>query len=113
MAIKLPIQITNTSIVTAIAGGGSGGSIGEPIALVSLEKCKWQKHLNQLTAPWRSNFPKEITVHNPKTDIYRLYTHLSDSDPRFDQDQWDGEQMVYKTSDPTNNAEYLVLYRDS
>ena len=129
MAVKLPIRITNTSLVTAIAGGGgsggstggggsggsfggggSGGSTGRPIIQVSLEKCKWQKDLNQLTIPWDATFPKEIAILNPKTDTYRLYTHLTDSDPRFDQDQWDGEQMVYKTNGPTNKAEYLVLY---
>ena len=114
MAVELPIRITNTSVVTAIAGGGgSGGSAGKPVALVSLEKCKWQKNLNQLTVPWRSNFPIEITVHNPKTNTHRLYTRISDTDPRFDQDQWDGEQMVYKTHGLTNNAEYLVLYHSS
>lgn len=113
MAVNIPIQNSSGNVVIAIAGGGSGGSTGYPIAKISLEKCKWQKHLNQLTTPWISNFPKEITVHNPKTDTYRLYFHLRDTDPRFDQDQWDGEQMMYKTSDPTNNAEYLVLYRDS
>jgi hypothetical protein len=91
----------------------SGGGSDVPIAKISLEKCKWQKHLNQLTTPWNSSFPREITVHNQNTDTLRLYTHLTDSDPRFDQDQWDGEQMVYKTHAPTNNAEYLVLYRGS
>ena len=114
MAINLPIQITSSSIVTAIAGGGGGGgSTGEPIEKISLEKCKWQKHLNQLSTPWNSSFPREITVHNPNTDTHRLYFHLRDTDPRFDQDQWDGEQMVYKTHAPTNNAEYLVLYHTS
>ena len=123
MAVRLPIIFTNTSVVTAIAGGGgsggstggggSGSNAGIPIAKISLEKCKWQKNLNQLTVPWNSNFPKEITVHNPKTDTHRLYTQISDTDPRFDQDQWDGEQMVYKTHGPTNNAEYLVLYHSS
>ena len=114
MAINLPIRITSGSVVTAIAGGGgSGGSTGEPIAYVSLQKCKWQKHLNQLTIPWNSSYPREVTVHNPKTDTLRLYSQLKDTDPRFDQDQWDGEQMVYKTHLSTNNAEYLVLYHSS
>jgi hypothetical protein len=91
----------------------SGGGSGVPIAKISLEKCKWQKHLNQLTTPWNSSYPREITVHNHNTDTLRLYTQINDTDPRFDQDQWDGEQMVYKTHAPTNNAEYLVLYRGS
>ena len=78
--------------------------------MLSLENCKWQKNLNQLSAPWNISFPREIFVYNPKTSKYKTYFHLHDNDPRFDQDQWDGEQMVYKTSELTNNAEYLVLY---
>lgn len=114
MAVELPIKITNTSVVTVIAGGGgSGGSTGKPIVYLSLEECKWQKNLNQLTAPYNSSFPREVTVHNQHTDKLRLYTQINDTDPRFDQDQWDGEQMVYKTHLSTNNAEYLVLYHTS
>ena len=111
MAVRLPIQFPSNSVVTAIAGGGgSGGSTGKPIVYLSLKECKWQKHLNQLTTPWNSSFPREVTIHNQHTDTLRLYTQINDTDPRFDQDQWDGEQMVYKTHLPTNNAEYLVLY---
>jgi hypothetical protein len=114
MAINLPIQITSSSVVTAIAGGGgSGGNAGKPIAYISLEKCKWQKNLNQLIVPWDLNFPREICIHNPNTDTLRQYTQISHTDPRFDQDGWDGVQMVYKTHLPTNNAEYLVLYHSS
>lgn len=78
--------------------------------MLSLEKCKWQKNLNQLSAPWNISFPREIFVYNPKTSKYKTYFHLHDNDPRFDQDQWDGEQMVYRTNEVTNKAEYLVLY---
>ncbi|NDB82506.1 MAG: hypothetical protein EB127_07170 [Alphaproteobacteria bacterium] len=78
--------------------------------MLSLEKCKWQKNLNQLSTSWNIRFPREVCVYNPKTGKNRTYFYLSDTDPRFDQDQWDGEQMVYKTSELTNNAEYLVLY---
>jgi hypothetical protein len=120
MTVRLPIKITNTSLVTAIAGGGgsggnaggggSGSNAGVPIMSISTEKCKWQKDLNQLTATWELTFPKEVVVFNPKTSEHRVYLRLDDTDPRFDQDQWDGEQMVYKTKGPTNKAEYLVLY---
>lgn len=95
--------------VFAVSGGGSGGS-GMPVAKISLENCKWQKNLNQLSIPWNSKWPVEVTIHNPKTSNHRKYVRLTDTDPRFDQDGWDGEQMVYKTYDKTNNAEYLVLY---
>jgi hypothetical protein len=98
--------------VHVVSGGGSGNS-GKPIAKISLEKCKWQKNLNQLSVSWSSNFPAEVIIHNPKTNDHRTYVHLTENDPRFDQDQWDGEQMVYKTNTKTNNAEYLVLYRGS
>lgn len=98
--------------VFAVSGGGSGGS-GKPFAKISLEKCKWQKDLNQLSVSWNSSFPAEVTIHNPKTSNLRKYVCLTDTDPRFDQDCWDGEQMVYRTPAKTNNAEYLVLYHGS
>ena len=115
MAINIPFEyIGSGSIERVVAGGGgSGGSTGKQIVYLSLEECKWQKHLNQLTTPWNSSFPREVTVHNQHTGTLRLYTQIKDTDTRFDQDQWDGEQMVYKTHSPTNNAEYLVLYHTS
>jgi len=91
----------------------SGGGSGKLTAKISLEKCKWQKDLNQLSVPWSSNFPAEVTIHNPKTNGHRTYVLITESDPRNDQDGWDGEQMVYKTHTKTNNAEYLVLYHGS
>ena len=54
--------------------------------MLSLEHCKWQKNLNQLSAPWNISFPREIFVYNPKTSKYKTYFHLHDNDPRFDQD---------------------------
>jgi len=92
--------------IFAVSGGGSA----ETVVNVMLEQCKWQKNLNQLILPWDKHFPQQVSVHNPNTDSYRIYGHLRESDPRFDQDGWDGEQMVYKTRAKTNNAEYLVLY---
>lgn len=95
-----------------VVSGGGGGS-HESVVNVMLEQCKWQKNLNQLILPWNKNFPQQVVVHNPKTDSFRIYSHLRESDPRNDQDGWDGEQMVYKTLSKTNNAEYLVLYHTS
>lgn len=95
--------------IFAVSGGGNAGTVVN----VMLEQCKWQKNLNQLILPWNKNFPQQVSVHNPKTDSYRIYGHLTENDPRFDQDGWDGEQMVYKTNAKTNNAEYLVLYHTS
>lgn len=86
---------------------------GKLITRIMLEQCKWQKNLNQLIMPWDNLFPPEVQVFNPKTNDYRTYVHLTESDPRNDQDGWDGEQMVYKTHTKTNNAEYLVLYHGS
>jgi len=78
----------------------------------SLTDCKWQKKLNQIICPVKSNgkFPAAVNVHSPRTDKTVIYVFLTPNDSRFDQDGWDGEQMVYKTIEQTNNAEYLVLY---
>lgn len=81
--------------------------------LLSLEQCKWQKHLNQIICQHDGAFPREVRVTNTKTKDYRTYVHLTENDPRQDQDGWDGEQMVYRTRTSTNNAEYLVLYHGS
>jgi len=83
------------------------------MAWLELDKCKWQKNLNQLSFPWNEKFPREVVVHNTILHSTRTYVYLKENDPRFDQDCWDGEQMVYKTHDKTNNAEYLVLYHIS
>lgn len=122
MVVKIPIPIANDGVVinrhfgniqvTAVSGGG-GGSAGKLIQRISLHDCKWQKNLNQLIIQWDKTFPTSAEVFNPKTNIHRTYVHLTDSDPRFDQDGWDGEQMVYKTYSETNGAEYLVLYHGS
>jgi len=109
-SLGMPITIKTGSTG---GSGGSGGSAGMTVARISLEQCKWQKDLNQLSVPWNSNFPAEVSIHNHKTSNHRKYVRLTDTDPRFDQDCWDGEQMVYKTHDKTNNAEYLVLYHTS
>ena len=85
----------------------------EEMAWLELDKCKWQKNLNQLSFPWNEKFPREVVVHNTKLHSTRTYVHLTKNDPRNDQDGWDGEQMVYKTHTKTNNAEYLVLYHTS
>ena len=81
--------------------------------LLSLEQCKWQKHLNQIICQHDGTFPREVRIVSPKTNDHRTYVHLTENDPRQDQDGWDGEQMVYRTHTSTNNAEYLVLYRGS
>jgi len=84
--------------------------VGEKLVLLNLKDLKWQKDLNQLTFSWEKFFPNEVTVYNPKTNKYVLYCRVLPNDARFDQDLWDGEQMIYKTDTATNNAEYLVLY---
>ena len=105
--------ITNQSPVEVFAA--ASGDAGKLVSVINvmLEQCKWQKNLNQLILLWNKNFPQQVVVHNAKTDSYRVYTHLTESDPRNDQDGWDGEQMVYRTREKTNNAEYLVLYHGS
>lgn len=77
---------------------------------IAVTECKWQKELNQLSMPWDQIFPTMVQVTSPKSGQTRTYVHLTENDPRLDQDGWDGVQMIYKTKTPTNNADYLVLY---
>ena len=79
---------------------------------LDLRNFKWQKKLNQIIMEWPSAFPSSVCVLSD-TGVTRVYNHLDLADPRFDSDHWDGEQMVYRTKEPTNYAEYLILYHGS
>lgn len=78
--------------------------------MFDLKDFKWEKNRNQISMPWQKGFPPTVAVHSSRTNKVITYKSVDPSDWRFDQDQWDGVQMVYKTLEKTNNAEYLVLY---
>ena len=83
------------------------------MAIINLTYCKWQKSLNQISSVWNKGFPASVHVFSQTSGSFREYRPVDFSDPRFDQDQWDGEQQIYRTTEPTKQAEYLVLYHDN
>ena len=81
------------------------------IPVVDLKFCEYDKTRRVLKlASEYVGMPLTFFVRSHHTGKEVRFVPVTPADVLFDQDQWDGEQMVYKTKGPTNKAEYLVLY---
>lgn len=79
---------------------------------LEIDECTWNKDRNQFIFPSSALFPRQVRIHNPKSKAVRIYYPITPDDTRYDHDCWDGEQMIYKTTESTNGADYLVIYRN-
>lgn len=58
---------------------------------------------------WNASFPKELYVQSHISGRTVKFVPVPENHPQFDQDQWDGEAMVYHTTEPHVNVSVLVL----
>lgn len=93
----------------------------EPIATISTADCFYSTTRKILSIPLRnvsfegrSRFPSRIHVESHHTGRVVLFTQVQFGHPLFDEDGWDGEQMVYvpAQSEMTTKAQSLAVYCD-
>jgi hypothetical protein len=81
------------------------------IPTVELKLCEYNPKFHKLTLPSEYfGMPKEFYVHSHHTGRTILFRTIGENHPMFDQDQWDGEQMIYEPVDVVKNVKILVIY---
>jgi hypothetical protein len=55
------------------------------------------------------SFPQSLFVKSSVTGKVIRFNVIDDSHPKFDMDQWDGEQQVYAPDIPVSGAERLTV----
>jgi hypothetical protein len=63
---------------------------------------------------WNFKFPQRIYLKSQWTGETLEFNPVTVDDPKFDQDGWDGEQMIYRavSSDPKKRELTLSLYHN-
>jgi hypothetical protein len=77
--------------------------MGPPV-IVELKDCEYNKqrkaiiyrHTDNTTNQWSVRFPREIIVTSHATNRKVVFRTIGEDHPKFDQDQWDGEQQIYE-----------------
>ena len=82
------------------------------IATFSLQKCAFDKSRKKLSMGFCGSFPSRFAIRSHITDTVIEFTTVKVDDPMFDQDQWDGEQMIYRPVTQLTNVEYFILYNE-
>lgn len=81
------------------------------IDTVSLEVCEYdKKHKVLKLASEYVGMPRELFVRSHKTGKDVRFVVVGPEDVLFDQDQWDGEQQVYRPVGNVPSIDYMVIY---
>jgi len=75
-----------------------------PPVIIYLNDCEYNKqnktiiyrHTDDLNNQWPVRFPREILVRSRVTKRIVVFKSIDPDHPKFDYDQWDGEQQVYE-----------------
>lgn len=81
------------------------------IPSVSLEFCEYNKERRQLSLG--SGFigmPLTFFVKSHHTGKEVRFIPVTPADVLYDQDQWDGEQQIYRPLGDVKNVDHLVIY---
>lgn len=80
------------------------------IQTVPLKYCEYNKVRKTMSlASEFFGMPSEFFVESP-TGKKVKFARLSEDDVLFDQDQWDGEQQIYRPVGDVPNVKYLTIY---
>ena len=81
------------------------------IPTVNLEICEYTAKFRKLSlASEYFGMPREFYVHSHHTGRKILFRPIQENHPKFDYDQWDGEQQIYEPVERLKNVEILVIY---
>ena len=81
------------------------------IPTIPLEACEYDKTRKVLKlASEFFGMPREFFVHSNHTGKDVRFVVVGPEDKLFDQDQWDGEQQVYRPIGNVPNVDHMVIY---
>ena len=81
------------------------------IPTVDLALCEFDKSRKVLTlASEYFGMPPTFNVRSHHTGNIVRFVPVNPSDPLFDEDQWDGEQQIYRPLESNTNVDYMVIY---
>ena len=71
---------------------------------------KKNKVLSAGSSYFYNTFPVDLDVISHHTGRVVKFVPIGRNHPQFDEDHWDGEQMVYEPLDNDTNVKTLVIY---
>lgn len=81
------------------------------IPTVTLDRCEYDK--NRKVLKLASEFfgmPRQFYVVSHKTGKEFRFVVVGEEDVLFDQDQWDGEQQIYRPVGHCPTVDHMVIY---
>jgi hypothetical protein len=81
--------------------------------VISLEYFKWDMERCKLSigsSHFNDRFPSLLHVKSHITGKVAVFVPVQPGDKFFDEDQWDGEQCVYKELGNISSVEQLVVF---
>ncbi len=81
------------------------------VDVVSLKDCEYDKTRKVLKlASEYFGMPPTFIVKSHITGRMVKFVTVTEDDPLFDEDGWDGEQMIYRPVDSVPTIDYMVIY---
>jgi hypothetical protein len=81
------------------------------IPAVDLRRCEYVRERRVLKlASEFMGMPREFYVNSHHTGKQVRFVAVGPEDVLFDEDQWDGEQQIYRPVGNVPNVEYMVIY---
>jgi hypothetical protein len=85
----------------------------ETIPCVSLAVCEYNKTNGSLVlSNGYIGMPSKFQVKSHKTGKVVTFIPVTHGDRLFDEDQWDGEQQVYRPIEHIDSVEYCIITRN-
>ena len=109
---QLEFGMFGTYARNVIVGQGRYVPDSEPkIPTVSLELCEFDKVQKVLKLSSKHmGAPKTFFVKSHHTGKEVRFVAIGPEDKLFDQDQWDGEQQIYRPVGNVPNVDHMVIY---